>query len=95
MVIDLIAEVPSYLSVQRRIAPTIGWSRQTQQNLADPSRACAEQPLGCINASSQEKSQRHHAGRACRATRINQPIVSVYSEECPSYKEAFRREHQV
>jgi predicted GIY-YIG superfamily endonuclease len=37
----------------------------------------------------------HFAGRACRTTKIDPPIALVYSEEYPSYKEAFRREHQV
>ena len=37
----------------------------------------------------------HFAGRACRTTKIDPPIALVYSEEFPSYKEAFRREHQV
>jgi len=37
----------------------------------------------------------HFAGRACRTTKIDRPIAMVYAEEYPSYKEAFRREHQV
>ena len=37
----------------------------------------------------------HFACRACRTTKIDPPIALVYSEEFPSYKEAFRREHQV
>jgi putative endonuclease len=37
----------------------------------------------------------HFAGRACRTTKIDPPIALVYSEQYPSYKEAFRREHQV
>ena len=37
----------------------------------------------------------HFAGRACRTTKIDPPIALVYSEEFASYKEAFRREHQV
>jgi putative endonuclease len=37
----------------------------------------------------------HFSGRACRTTKIDPPIALVYSEQYPSYKEAFRREHQV
>ena len=37
----------------------------------------------------------HFAGRACRTTKIDHAVALVYSEEFPSYKEAFRREHQV
>ena len=37
----------------------------------------------------------HFAGRACRTTKIDPPIALIHSEEFASYKEAFRREHQV
>jgi predicted GIY-YIG superfamily endonuclease len=37
----------------------------------------------------------HFAGRGCRTTKIDRPIAMIYAEEYPSYKEAFRREHQV
>jgi putative endonuclease len=52
--------------------------------------------LYCGSTRSLEKRIKDHfAGRACRTTRIDPPIALVYSEEYPSYKEAFRREHQV
>jgi putative endonuclease len=37
----------------------------------------------------------HFAGRACRTTKIDRAVAFVYSEEYPTYKEAFRREQQV
>ncbi|MCX6133312.1 MAG: GIY-YIG nuclease family protein [Ignavibacteriales bacterium] len=52
--------------------------------------------LYCGSTRSLEKRLKDHfAGRACRTTKIDPPIVLVYSEEFPSYKEAFRHEHQV
>ena len=37
----------------------------------------------------------HFAGRGCRTTRVDPPISLAYTEEYPTYKEAFRREQQV
>jgi putative endonuclease len=37
----------------------------------------------------------HFAGRGCRTTRVDPPIALAYTEEYPTYKEAFCREQQV
>ena len=42
-----------------------------------------------------KRIKEHFAGLACRTTKIDHPIALVHSEEFTSYKEAFRREHQV
>jgi putative endonuclease len=37
----------------------------------------------------------HFASKGCRTTKIDTPISLAYSEEYPTYKEAFHREQQV
>jgi putative endonuclease len=52
--------------------------------------------LYCGSTRSVEKRiNDHFAGRACRTRKIDPPISLVYTEEYPTYKEAFRREQQV
>jgi putative endonuclease len=52
--------------------------------------------LYCGSTRSLEKRVKEHfAGRACRTTKIDRIIALVYSEEFPSYKQAYRREQQV
>ncbi|MDP2886879.1 MAG: GIY-YIG nuclease family protein [Ignavibacteria bacterium] len=43
----------------------------------------------------EKRTASHLAGRAGRTTKIDRAIALVYSEEFPSYKEAYRREQQV
>jgi putative endonuclease len=43
----------------------------------------------------EKRIQDHFAGKGCHTTRIDRPIALVYSEEHPTYKEAYRREQQV
>ena len=37
----------------------------------------------------EKRIKEHFSGRACRTTKIDRAIALVYSEEFPSYKEAF------
>ena len=43
----------------------------------------------------EKRIKEHFSSRASRTTRIDPAIALVHSEEYSSYKEAFRREHQV
>jgi putative endonuclease len=43
----------------------------------------------------QSRLKDHFSGYGARTSRIDPPIFLTYSEEYPTYKEAFRREQQV
>jgi putative endonuclease len=42
-----------------------------------------------------KRIKEHFDGRGCRTTKIDRAVAMVYSEEFLSYKEAYRREHQI
>jgi putative endonuclease len=41
------------------------------------------------------RSREHFAGLGGRTTKLDPPLAVVYEEEYETYREAFRREHQV
>jgi predicted GIY-YIG superfamily endonuclease len=43
----------------------------------------------------EERYKAHLKGKACRTTKLDPPVVLVYSEEFPTFAEARKREAQI